>query len=837
MHQPLKKNGPDLNAKNANSGIQKKEGAARNSATNELRQAMGLSQDDPRSVGEVIQARKRANFQAMLQKVSASKPKEEESIQAKSNPETNLAGSSQALPNTLVDGFKGSTGHDLSNVDVHYNSPEPENMGALAYAQGNEIHLAPGQEQHLPHEAAHIVQQREGRVKPTGETNGQPLNDDPKLESEADAMGAQALQLKTDNSAAVAPEESSAVVTQLYRNPIQRVDDPDKPDLLSYKGAAIGNQGRISSPANQYSHAKTKGVNVRSKPDGALKPIGQLLYNTQVHVVAYDLSRQFVFVVGAATNGWVNKDFVVQPLPEPGAELHHITEPNLTTILIRHYVDSGKWNVSTGNDLTTLAAAVLAINAGRIGVHMDWKKYKAYKEDHWIRGTLDPWMHENFAIYHGSQVVSGTNIWLPSTTYIRALQASGVIGTRPDWLNAVIGFGKSLAGFVVGVQAGIYGNLWDMLTGLWDVGKMIVDTIKGIFDGSLFTSIKEIYDKVTSMSLDDAWAMVKEIIVMGKSAIGDFFKSWNHGDEYKRWHFRGKIIGMIVTEIVLAIVTAGGSLGANLIAKLGKYFPKLAKICTKVLKVADKLTIGPKKKHRPDLDLPDGHHAPGSGHHPHGDKTPDFDPDDNEARDWFTTLALAKAITEGHDAVDTPVKLLIGQLNSTLAAKSSAVRGYEAVPVSGKGNTWEIIQFMRRRTRVGKYDIEVPKTPKFEFFSHLYGKSIKSLKKRADSMGWKLNDRLRSGTGWVYTDGNGIERIRYRKNVGGSYLHEETGYIRWADADGHALDINGKKILAGGVPVTEAMSPGQIRRLAASEADFESIMGRLHISIKNFSYE
>ena len=57
------------------------------------------------------------------------------------------------------------------------------------------------------------------------------------------------------------------------------------------------------------------------------------------------------------------------------------------------------------------------------------------------------------------------------------------------------------------------------------------------------------------------------------------------------------------------------------------------------------------------------------------------------------------------------------------------------------------------------------------------------------------------------------------------------------DAEGHALDINGKKILAGGVPVTEAMSPGQIRRLAASEADFESIMGRLHISIKNFSYE
>ena len=69
-------------------------------------------------------------------------------------------------------------------------------LNAHAYAQGNEIHVAPGQEQHLPHEAWHVVQQAQGRVKPTMQMKaGVPVNDDAALEDEADAMGAKALEL------------------------------------------------------------------------------------------------------------------------------------------------------------------------------------------------------------------------------------------------------------------------------------------------------------------------------------------------------------------------------------------------------------------------------------------------------------------------------------------------------------------------------------------------------------------------------------------------------------------------------------------------------------------
>jgi hypothetical protein len=104
------------------------------------------------------------------------------------------------MPGDLVSGFAASTGHDLSDVNVHYNSDKPSQVGALAYAQGNDIHLGAGQEQHLAHEAAHVVQQREGRVQPTTEVAGMPVNDNKGLESEADNMGAKAMQMKSESN-------------------------------------------------------------------------------------------------------------------------------------------------------------------------------------------------------------------------------------------------------------------------------------------------------------------------------------------------------------------------------------------------------------------------------------------------------------------------------------------------------------------------------------------------------------------------------------------------------------------------------------------------------------
>jgi len=100
-----------------------------------------------------------------------------------------------ALPPRLKRGMEKLTGVNLDGVRVHYNSPLPARVQAHAYAQGEDIFLAPGQEHHLPHELGHVAQQALGLVKPTTSVNGVPVNDDPKLEQQATDWGERAVGL------------------------------------------------------------------------------------------------------------------------------------------------------------------------------------------------------------------------------------------------------------------------------------------------------------------------------------------------------------------------------------------------------------------------------------------------------------------------------------------------------------------------------------------------------------------------------------------------------------------------------------------------------------------
>lgn len=111
--------------------------------------------------------------------------------------EGEVGASAGGLPGGLKVGVEQLSGMAMDDVNVHYNSSKPAELQALAYAQGNDIHVGPGQEQHLPHEAWHVVQQRQGRVQPTTEAAGVAINDDRGLEAEADTMGARAMQMQT----------------------------------------------------------------------------------------------------------------------------------------------------------------------------------------------------------------------------------------------------------------------------------------------------------------------------------------------------------------------------------------------------------------------------------------------------------------------------------------------------------------------------------------------------------------------------------------------------------------------------------------------------------------
>lgn len=100
------------------------------------------------------------------------------------------------IPDNLKTGIETLSNYSMDDVKVHYSSDKPSQLQAHAYTQGTDIHLSPGQERHLPHEAWHVVQQKQGRVRPTIQAKGGvSINDDEGLEHEADLMGGKALQM------------------------------------------------------------------------------------------------------------------------------------------------------------------------------------------------------------------------------------------------------------------------------------------------------------------------------------------------------------------------------------------------------------------------------------------------------------------------------------------------------------------------------------------------------------------------------------------------------------------------------------------------------------------
>ncbi len=115
-------------------------------------------------------------------------------VQAKESP------SGKGLPKSVKGKMESSFGTDFSTVQLHTDSSQARELGALAYTQGENIHFASGQfdtgsqqgQALLGHELTHVVQQRQGRVQPTVQAKGLAVNDDRGLEKEADEWGAKA---------------------------------------------------------------------------------------------------------------------------------------------------------------------------------------------------------------------------------------------------------------------------------------------------------------------------------------------------------------------------------------------------------------------------------------------------------------------------------------------------------------------------------------------------------------------------------------------------------------------------------------------------------------------
>lgn len=170
------------------------------------------------------------------------------------------------LPAALKSGVEALSGVALDDVKVHFSSAMPARLGAAAFTRGTDIHVAAGQERHLAHEAWHVVQQKQGRVRPTLAVEGTPVNDEAHLEREADRMGSLASSWRggAAKPAAAAPGAAGPA-------PVQRVIEGYKAKTLAantvvMKGLTLEQQAKIQA---LHDSAKTYSIDEARKEVGA----------------------------------------------------------------------------------------------------------------------------------------------------------------------------------------------------------------------------------------------------------------------------------------------------------------------------------------------------------------------------------------------------------------------------------------------------------------------------------------------------------------------------------------------------------------------------------------
>lgn len=126
------------------------------------------------------------------------RPKGASALLTRGGPSAAAGGAGERMPEAVQRKMERAFGHDFSAVRIHQDD-RAKSVGALAFAQGTNLHFASGQyapeskagQAVLGHELAHVVQQSAGRVAAPAQAlgGGISVNEDPALEREADEMG------------------------------------------------------------------------------------------------------------------------------------------------------------------------------------------------------------------------------------------------------------------------------------------------------------------------------------------------------------------------------------------------------------------------------------------------------------------------------------------------------------------------------------------------------------------------------------------------------------------------------------------------------------------------
>ncbi|WP_430424691.1 DUF4157 domain-containing protein [Phenylobacterium sp.] len=123
--------------------------------------------------------------------------------------------------------MEAAFGADFSGVRVHV-GPQASRIGAVAFTMGDDVYFAPGKfqpdsaqgQQLIGHELAHVIQQRQGRVRAPG--SGVAVVQDRMLEAEADRLGMRAAAMRPRRPSATVQRAAASGRPLALRGAIQR---------------------------------------------------------------------------------------------------------------------------------------------------------------------------------------------------------------------------------------------------------------------------------------------------------------------------------------------------------------------------------------------------------------------------------------------------------------------------------------------------------------------------------------------------------------------------------------------------------------------------------------
>jgi len=174
------------------------------------------------------------------------------------------------------------------------------------------------------------------------------------------------------------------------------------------------------------------------------------------------------------------------------------------------------------------------------------------------------------ANWEHTRVIREDYIWIPSRTFADTLKGKVGSGSythggwgrfstavRADWAAAAEEAGQALdfLGDLValpvlgaGIVAGAATEVWDTLTGLIEAPAAVLGLVQELFSGQLFGLLKGLWDELTAKGGVQA--------LLG-TLFGPLEKEWNDADFFKRWFFRGTIIGGAVAFLALTFFSDG----------------------------------------------------------------------------------------------------------------------------------------------------------------------------------------------------------------------------------------------------------------------------------------